>query len=388
MQLITNDMFGTCVIGLLLISYIFLIVLLSLQRRTTNRETFQEQRLGDTAYAMLDERCWLSSAVVANDSLGMVRHPTESRAGVCVVRGKPPGNGKCDHTNTVLDNPAYTGRLGIESVNGRPECVVRVISTISDSDAQAYDDSLELDTVTTSDAYKLLMQKYRQGQQEIAGLQHDVSQSKSETETANNNWRAQIVKDAATMVSSMNTQRDADSQALTNSVNSANADRDNAVRQAAADKNDAVARIAADRDDQVTKANAGYQQTNVPKQNNFLDDTARQCDRMLPDPRKLAEKCVLVTPRTPDTPACIKPTNQWVVLEGNLPSDGSTYVDKKWTVDGPTCQKECQDRSECTHYSYNGENSDCWLKKGIALTGQSRDVISSISMFKYQRRNV
>lgn len=344
------------------------------------REAFEESGLSASAYAMLDERCWLNTNVVADNSLGMVRHPTESKAGSCVLRGVPPGNGRCDDSNTALSNPEYAESVGIEDVDGRRECVVRMLPKITDNDARAYSDSMELDTVKSSDAYKRLIQMYQNGQAVIAGLQQDVSQSMSETAAANSNWRTQIAIDAASLANALGTQRDSDSQALRDHQNHANSERENAVANVAAERDYQVRQVVAGIDGLVAQAHAGYAQSNTVLQNRWLDNAGHKCNDYLMDlPTQLDGSCVVHSAYDPGILPCTPMTNLWVTLRGNLPNnDIAQYAESGI----PECQRRCLEESACTHYSYNTGTRMCWLKRNAPHTGNDMKFTARIPVDK------
>lgn len=370
---------------LVLVAYLFSV-------RGRGRETLEQQGLSDTGYAMLDERCWLNSNVVTNNAQGMTRHPMESHAGTCVVRGVPPGNGHCDRSNVVLNNPTYAERVGMENVDGRMECVVRVHPDISDSDAQAYSDSLVLDTITSSDAYTSLMKIYKQGQAVIAGLQRDLSQSQSETVAANNNWQNQIVDDAVSMRNDLAAQRDGDARAMTDSENRANADTASAVAQIQSDavntanqlKTDAVntaASIEAAIDGIVAQLQAYFQ--SVEYQMSWMQELGKPLEKACEDKKRDQQaiedaKCRAM-PAAADEPAkaCIPLKRQWAIIRGDLPNN-DINADSISLPSASACMNECESRSECTHMTWS--NNHCWVKKDTPYTGSGDNWSSRIRM--------
>lgn len=287
--------------------------------------------MSGSAYAMMDQRCWINENVVADNGLGMIRHPTESSAGVCLVRGALPGNGACADSNNVMYNPNFTTHVGLETVDDRQECVVRVVPSLNDKQAKAYNDSLELDNVTSSDAYSQLMQKYQTGQQDISKLTGDLANSRSETDTANQNWKSQISSDNASMSNALGLLRDQDARALS--------DAGNAFRAAG----DAC--------------------------RNNLEDTKRAKDAEC-EARLAAKTCALTT-------------NAWIMFDGQLHHN---VIDENPADGIPTCRDRCATWNGCTHFTYNKDGHMCYLQKELAFAagnGSDNTFRSGISIDKY-----
>lgn len=291
-------------------------------------------QMSGSAYAMMDERCWINDNVVADNGLGMVRHPTESSSGVCLVRGALPANGACGNSNTVMFNPKYTKQVGMETVDARQECVVRVVPSLTDQLATAYNDSLVLDNVTSSDAYAQIVHKYEISQQDISKLQEELRRSRSDTDTANQNWKTQISRDNETMSNALGVLRDQDARALSDAGNSC---RDSVESTKRTKDAECDARLSA---------------------------KDKDCDA------RLAAK------------VCID-THAWVMFDGQL---FHNEMDRNPADSVGTCKDRCANWNGCTHFTYNRDGHLCYLQSNLAFTsdnGSESTYRSGISIDKY-----
>lgn len=379
---------GLCILTCTMIACIILMSLgMFKQRIIEGFQASQGNTLTNTAYAMMDERCWLNANVVAANALGMVRHPTDVSGGACVVRGAPPGNGLCDNTNSVLFNKAYVQSVGKENIEKRTECVVRMSPTLSDEGAHEYADALDLNDVLTSAAYLHLMQQYQQGIIDTAKLRVDLAHSREETDTANNNWRTQTANDAAALDHALSDLRAKDEHTFQESMHRAAADRAQALSRASDDRNRALADAAGDRDRALNKAKADNDKINADWQQKIaLPQMQEKCAERVDAILKAAQvACAARQPTAPNAPDAVpcSQRNRWVNLVGNMANNNDLKHSSASNM--RECQERCTLTSDCTHIVYEGrptEAHECWLKSGDAVT-ESNNWWSGISGEKY-----
>lgn len=375
----SHVLYGTCITTFALM--VFTLVVL----RMTRLERFSLSDLSKTAYALLDNRCWLSDNVVTNNGLGMVRHPTESHSGVCVLRGLVPGSGLCDSSNSVLNDAEVVKSVGMEDVDGRLECVVRLLPTIKDTGAQAYSDGLMLGDITSSDVYASLLKKYNKLLVTKAGLQRDIVQSRADTDTANTNWRNQIVTDKASMANALSVQSSADDQALRDNVSRAADEKSRMVAQAQSDKDKAVASAQADRDRAVAKANLDNISSALEMQEDLGYRLTADCKVWLKSLTKY--NCVTIVPPEAEPLACIPRSHQWIVTKGHMldtyGSGENPQIEDSYRNDFKACTKRCYQVTDCTHFTFDSRQGNCKLHKGMPYAGGDTGFSSAISMDKH-----
>lgn len=338
------------------------------------------QGLSPAAYSLVDGRCWLNSNVVADNSLGMVRHPTDARAGACVLRGHPPGNGVCDSTNAVLNNSTYVQSVAEESVDGQLECVVRMIPTIGDDDAREYNAKLELDVVTSSEAFKQLMMNYNQGVAVVAGLQVDLARSRAEADTANNNWRTQMQSDAAEMAKALSSLRDADSRTFNDVMQRATTDRQNALAGVQQQRDQALAAV--DRDKAVAQVNAEYAAEFAAWTIRAKKEHSDYCQVQWADGNAAdVASCKAGQPKAgaPAPAQPCGPDNKWVIMHGDI-SNGVNDIGDRSADNIGECKSRCNMKDTCTHIAYRGlidRAGTCYLKSGVAAAKEASEYYHS-----------
>lgn len=196
--------------------------------RWRHRDSAERFNSAQISASLLDERCRLNSNVSVDTGLDMVRHPTDSHTGNCVLRGQIPGNGRCDSTNTVLYDPSYVSSVDTESVDGRRECVVRVHQGLSDDQARSYGHALSKNNIEMSAGFKALMKQRLQCTYDNTQLTADLLAANELTTVANNNLRDQIVSDDAAMKAALQLQRDDDARTLVAAVDKRSKENDDA----------------------------------------------------------------------------------------------------------------------------------------------------------------
>lgn len=305
------------------------------------------QVLDGQAYAMLDERCPLNDHTYTTACSGVVRHPTESSAGVCVFRGGVAGGGECGPGNETLYDERYVSRLGVEDVEGRPECVLRMHPLLSDAEADSYETILVDVSAKTSRPYLSLAAQLKKVLDDIAATQEETR----ETEQQN----AAIV-DTLRVASS---RCDDDGKRLQYAVNRLRG----TVAQDGVDLSNALAALDRDCQYRMTMRDNERQQA--------LNDQATLCS------------CAKNLPPCPPLPH-----DQYMVVLGDL-SDGDLYsawVDKD---DMDQCRDKCASESRCTHFSFDHGNGQCFIKAGMAMPNHGWPgngwMTSAISLDRYPR---
>lgn len=305
--------------------------------------------LGDRAYAILDERCPLNARTYTTACSGLVRHPTESSIGTCVVRGVEGAGVDCGHGNQTLYDTNYVSSLVMENVEGRPECVLRMLPGISDADAKTYEDKLEAASIEVSRPYLDIaaqLQKARDDLDATRKMLRDTVEKDSE-----------VIRTMNDAISTCNFNNDA----LQVSVNGLQS-------RVVQDGVDASVAMAA----KVEECNRRSIAKDAERQK-ALDDAAALC--------ACAKACPSTAP------------NQYMMVLGDLVSDennigGRTWVDKDHMNQ---CRDKCNDEKDCTHFAFDHGNGGCFLKSGRAEKGNGWPgngwVTSAISLDRYPKES-
>lgn len=388
-----------------LIAVGILCILISVSFFKYKRESFHGDgpSLNDAGYTIMDDRCWLNKNVTIDTGLGMVRHPTKGRAGTCVVRGDIPANGACDTTNSVLYQPSYVSDVAMEMIDGRSECVIRMKQGLSDDDAQKYGYELEKSGQMSSQVYTSLLGKYDIALSKNARCESNLSKERHRVAYTQSQWTNQIAFDSKNMQEALDTLRVADANALSAALASSKTKQAHELSEALnAQKNINLQALQDLRSTLSTESLALIdtvrKDVRKEEQSKCLQITSSQDTN---DSTKLREairfarqeeqdKCTntinnLPRPQAQAVP-CIAPSNQWVVVDGNLPYHEFTTMTANDVRD---CANKCQANNNCTHFSFDNRQNECWLKSGAAsASGEygSQDgggFVSGISLDKY-----
>lgn len=329
----TRGVRTTFIPELMLLSLMLLLMALVVVLRNRGTRAARDgfgQVLKDVAYTMLDERCWLKEGVASRTCVGLVRHPTEAAAGTCVLRDTIPGGGACDPTNQVMFRPDAVKSFGMEDVDGRQECVLRMKQELSDASAKDYSKSLQAAFVVTSDLYIDKVEELSDSVALVAELRAQVKDGLD---------RYEEKQAAMTRLQTKETQCEAD---YANTVIALQTSRNETSAQTRQNETDRI-RATSWHKDRMREA----EQACIKRVQTEIDNCkAREC---------VAVPCV---------------AKGYAKVWGDI--RGQDFMSFKAPNQGK-CVDQCNKEDACTSFNWD-DNNTCWLKTGdvnIGGTGKS-----------------